>query len=265
MSRARRTRWRSVTERSVHGGANSGRVGLDAKVGLGSNLTLEATVNPDFGQVEADPAEVNLSAFETFFEERRPFFVEGSDLLTATSTIISIPAGSALSLRADGRRRLRRFTRDVDDSRCRKTDWRLESGMSIGMLGAVTDEESARTFTFPSMFGRMRWRLARPMVSPVYSRSSAPPGSTAAVMATAVHRNLAAGRSARVTAHAQRLHPQRRFRPPSGAGTTKCSRTPGTRTSTVKRPPSIGCSGRARATCSDRMRTTSATIRSARR
>ena len=55
-----------------------GRLGLDAKVGIGSNLTLEATVNPDFGQVEADPAEVNLSAFETFFDERRPFFLEGS-------------------------------------------------------------------------------------------------------------------------------------------------------------------------------------------
>ena len=63
-------------------GANlQGRVGLDAKVGLGSNLTLEATVNPDFGQVEADPAEVNLTAFETFFDERRPFFLEGSQLL----------------------------------------------------------------------------------------------------------------------------------------------------------------------------------------
>src|SRR3989454_3274906 len=45
---------------------------------LTSNLTLNATVNPDFGQVEVDPAVVNLSAFETFFEERRPFFVEGA-------------------------------------------------------------------------------------------------------------------------------------------------------------------------------------------
>src|SRR5262245_52366638 len=45
---------------------------------LTSNVTLDATVNPDFGQVEVDPAVVNLSAFETFFPERRPFFVEGS-------------------------------------------------------------------------------------------------------------------------------------------------------------------------------------------
>src|SRR5256884_4041911 len=55
-----------------------GRGGVDARVLLTSNLTLNATVNPDFGQVEVDPAVVNLSAFETFFEERRPFFVEGA-------------------------------------------------------------------------------------------------------------------------------------------------------------------------------------------
>src|SRR5881409_1985843 len=53
-------------------------VGADARIGLGSNLTLNATVNPDFGQVEVDPAVVNLSDVETFFEERRPFFVEGA-------------------------------------------------------------------------------------------------------------------------------------------------------------------------------------------
>src|SRR5688500_12886726 len=59
-----------------------GRVGGDLKYGLGPNLTLDATVNPDFGQVEADPAVVNLTAFETIFDERRPFFIEGNELLT---------------------------------------------------------------------------------------------------------------------------------------------------------------------------------------
>ena len=53
-------------------------VGLDAKYGITSNLTLDGTVNPDFGQVEVDPAVVNLSAFETFFDEKRPFFLEGA-------------------------------------------------------------------------------------------------------------------------------------------------------------------------------------------
>jgi hypothetical protein len=53
-------------------------VGLDMKYAVTPGLTLTATANPDFGQVEADPAVVNLDAFETFFPERRPFFVEGS-------------------------------------------------------------------------------------------------------------------------------------------------------------------------------------------
>ena len=56
----------------------SGSIGLDMKYALRPGLTTTATVNPDFGQVEADPAVVNLDAFETFFQERRPFFVEGS-------------------------------------------------------------------------------------------------------------------------------------------------------------------------------------------
>ena len=54
--------------------------GGDLKLGIGSNLTLDATVNPDFGQVEVDPAVVNLSDVETFFDERRPFFVEGASI-----------------------------------------------------------------------------------------------------------------------------------------------------------------------------------------
>jgi hypothetical protein len=55
-------------------------LGADLKIGLGSNLTLDATVNPDFGQVEVDPAVVNLSDVETFFQEKRPFFIEGASI-----------------------------------------------------------------------------------------------------------------------------------------------------------------------------------------
>lgn len=55
-------------------------LGMDMKYGVTGDLTLDVTVNPDFGQVEADPAEVNLTAFETFFPERRPFFLEGADI-----------------------------------------------------------------------------------------------------------------------------------------------------------------------------------------
>ncbi|HSJ06016.1 MAG TPA: DUF5916 domain-containing protein [Longimicrobiales bacterium] len=54
--------------------------GADLKYGITPNLTLNATLNPDFGQVEADPSVVNLSAFETFLPEKRPFFVEGANI-----------------------------------------------------------------------------------------------------------------------------------------------------------------------------------------
>ena len=47
-----------------------------------SSLSLDGTINPDFGQVEVDPAVVNLTAFETFFEEKRPFFIEGANIFS---------------------------------------------------------------------------------------------------------------------------------------------------------------------------------------
>ncbi|MCK7468702.1 MAG: DUF5916 domain-containing protein [Desulfosudis oleivorans] len=62
------------------GASALGNAGFDLKVGLKSNLTLDATVNPDFGQVEVDPAVLNLSAYETYYQEKRPFFIEGASL-----------------------------------------------------------------------------------------------------------------------------------------------------------------------------------------
>jgi hypothetical protein len=55
-------------------------MGGDVKIGLGPNIMLDATINPDFGQVEADPAVLNLTAFETLYAEKRPFFVEGAEI-----------------------------------------------------------------------------------------------------------------------------------------------------------------------------------------
>ena len=54
--------------------------GADLKMGVGSNLNLNATINPDFGQVEIDPAVINLSDVETFYDEKRPFFIEGATI-----------------------------------------------------------------------------------------------------------------------------------------------------------------------------------------
>lgn len=57
-----------------------GNAGADLKIGLMGNLTLDATINPDFGQVEVDPAVINLTAFETYYQEKRPFFIEGNTI-----------------------------------------------------------------------------------------------------------------------------------------------------------------------------------------
>ncbi|HEX5829367.1 MAG TPA: DUF5916 domain-containing protein [Gemmatimonadaceae bacterium] len=73
---------KNVTEARAQGFGHPQELaaGADVKVGLSSNLTLDATINPDFGQVEADPAQLNLTAFEQFFSERRPFFLEGTGI-----------------------------------------------------------------------------------------------------------------------------------------------------------------------------------------
>jgi hypothetical protein len=69
-----------VPQPNGFGRAQKQTIGGDLKYGITSNLTLDATVNPDFGQVEADPAQLNLTAFETFLAEQRPFFLEGTGI-----------------------------------------------------------------------------------------------------------------------------------------------------------------------------------------
>ena len=74
------------------------RAGGDLKVNLTTNLTLDATVNPDFGQVEVDPAVVNLSVFETTFSEKRPFFVSNSGYFSTGGFTLLLQHVSGLSL-----------------------------------------------------------------------------------------------------------------------------------------------------------------------
>jgi hypothetical protein len=130
------------------------RLGGDLKVGLGPNLTAEATVNPDFGQVEADPAVVNLSAFEVFFDERRPFFVEGSQLLRGNGPnffysrrIGAPPPGSAAGDFVDAPRATTILS-------ATKITGRLAGGLSVGALAAITARERAHTWdSTTSAFG----------------------------------------------------------------------------------------------------------------
>jgi len=122
-------------------------VGGDLKYAIASNLTLNATINPDFGQVEADPADLNLSAFETFFEERRPFFVEGRGLFSFDVNC------SAVNCNSEGLFYSRRIGRPPqlgneypDESNptattivgAAKLTGRFPGGLAVGVLDAVT-------------------------------------------------------------------------------------------------------------------------------
>jgi hypothetical protein len=150
------------------------RAGGDLKVGLGPNLTLDATINPDFGQVEADPAVVNLTAFENVFEERRPFFIEGNELLTGRGqSFIGRPTWFysrriGASPRGTARGDFVDIPNNTTITAAAKVTGRLKSGLSIGALAAATPREFARTFDIatdstgriavepPSTFGVLR-------------------------------------------------------------------------------------------------------------
>ena len=121
------------------------RVGLDFKMGLGPNLTLESTIRPDFGQVEADPAEVNLSAFETFFPEKRPFFTEGAAIFNAVSGYFySRRIGGAPSGEASGD--AVQYPRSSEILAAAKISGRSASGLTMGGLFALTAQEEASVY-----------------------------------------------------------------------------------------------------------------------
>ena len=132
--------------------------GLDGKVGLTSDLTLTFTLNPDFGQVEADPSEVNLTAFETYFSERRPFFIEGRNIINFQLT------GGDGDFSSDNLFYSRRIGRSpqlypeagprgfVDQPEATsilgafKLTGKTKSGLSMGIMETLTAREKARLF-----------------------------------------------------------------------------------------------------------------------
>ncbi|HTM04870.1 MAG TPA: DUF5916 domain-containing protein [Vicinamibacterales bacterium] len=170
----------------------TGRVGGDVKVGIGSSLTLEGTINPDFGQVDADPAEVNLTAFETFFSERRPFFIEGANLLSGVvnNYFYSRRIGAPPSTRVPGE--FVDYPRTSTILGAAKLTGRMKSGTSIGVLTAVTDDAFADVSTAGVL---SRIRLAPRTIFGVgrVEQEFGAPGSFAGLMATMVHRDLADG------------------------------------------------------------------------
>ncbi len=131
---------KSVPSTSLTRRANTSQVtgGLDLKAGVGPNLTVDATVNPDFGQVEADPAVLNLSAFEIRFDERRPFFQEGAGLYRCGG-----PCEGVFYTRRIGRSpQLRSSAADPAFTRilgAAKLTGRFANGLSLGVVNAVTE------------------------------------------------------------------------------------------------------------------------------
>jgi hypothetical protein len=126
-------------------------VGLDLKYGLGPAFTLSATINPDFGQVEADPSQINLSANEVFFAEKRPFFLEGADLFKLPMGASGGTVENAFYSRRIGGTPA---TPDLDYQYLQalqsteiygaaKLTGKTRNGWSVGLLDAVTGREDA--------------------------------------------------------------------------------------------------------------------------
>jgi len=147
--------------------------GLDAKIGVTNNLTVDLSVNPDFGQVEADPSQVNLTAFETFFEEKRPFFVEGRNILSMPLMLGDgdLANENLFYTRRVGRKPQRypslsdgEFAKVPEFSRilgAAKISGRTENGWSIGLLESITAEEKAEI----DFNGKKRYETVEPLTN----------------------------------------------------------------------------------------------------
>jgi hypothetical protein len=169
--------------------SQQGTMGADVKYGLTSNLTLDGTINPDFGQVEADPAQLNLTAFETFFQERRPFFLEGMSIFQFGQD----PEQLFYSRRIGRAPQLAGLAPDGVDipgaSRilgAGKLTGRVAGSTSLGVLAAMTDRAEAGGTTIEP---RTTYGLARA------SRDLRKGESAIGVIATVVDRALGLGES----------------------------------------------------------------------
>jgi hypothetical protein len=126
-----------------------GNAGLDAKIGISSNFTLDLTLNPDFGQVESDPSVMNLTAFETFYEEKRPFFLEGLTIFDYKfdneSLFYSRRIGHSPSLTPESNDTLSVDTPDMTTILSAiKLSGTTSKGLSVGLIQSVTTNEYAR-------------------------------------------------------------------------------------------------------------------------
>lgn len=152
--------------------------GLDAKFGITNNMTLDLTVNPDFGQVEADPSQVNLTAYETFFEEKRPFFIEGNSITSFRTGIGDGDIGydNLFYSRRIGRsphvwvetedNEYARVPRNTPIISAAKLTGKTPDGLSVGIMEAVTAEGKAEI----DSDGERSWQIVEPLTNYFVSR-----------------------------------------------------------------------------------------------
>jgi hypothetical protein len=174
--------------------------GLDVKYALTSALTLTGTINPDFGQVEVDPAVVNLSQFETFYPEKRPFFTEGVNIFRFGDTPAPSHFNFFFSPSLFYTRRIGRAPQGSPDADfidapsettilgAAKVTGKLPGGFSIGVLDALTATEHARFVSGP-VSGRQQ---VEPMTNYFVSRGTKEIGDASRVgfMLNSVNRRL---------------------------------------------------------------------------
>jgi len=172
----------------------NGNAGIDAKIGLG-DLTMDVTINPDFGQIEADPSVMNLTAFETFYDEKRPFFLEGKHIFDFTADqnlmFYSRRIGHAPSLipstdNVNSFAKIPEFTNILNAVKISGT---TRNGLSIGILQSTTQRETAQ-YTFN---GEESEPVVEPLTNYLIGRVQkvANKGNTqAGMMITSVNRHL---------------------------------------------------------------------------
>jgi len=137
-----------------------GDMGFDMKYALSSSLILDATINPDFGQVELDQPVLNLSAYETYFPEKRPFFLEGSDLFrTEFSLFYSRRIGRPPRQHVDDEDFgfYKDYPNETTILGAAKLTGKLSSGTSVAFLNAVTAEEEAEYAVFSNWSEDTTW------------------------------------------------------------------------------------------------------------
>ncbi len=152
--------------------------GIDAKIGITNNMTMDLTINPDFGQVEADPSEVNLTAYETFFSEKRPFFIEGNNI---TNFALGIGDGGVGNDNLFYSRRIGRRPQGDPDMKdgwyskvptnttilgAAKLTGKTQNGLSVGFIEAMTAEEKAEIDTI----GGRKFETVEPLTNYMVGR-----------------------------------------------------------------------------------------------